>query len=312
MGIIIDYVSKWAEVSVKVSTWAFRLVVLSLCVRICASQEHGDGVLRFEVASVKLADHHVPTTGPIISGGPGSKEPGQITWRLTSLLDVITRAYGLSDEQVSGPEWLYTPLYSIVAKIPPRTGEAQFDLMLQTLLAERFHLAAHHSSKDFAAYELVVANSGQKLKPLRNEPSGEATPPADAPAVRRFDAEGFPVLPSGAKQGISGKDGIVKARFRSSMPHFASQLGMLVRLSNHGGTTPRIVDKTGLVGEFEFTLWFAGSPQPEGDDADHSASAGPNLFTALQNQLGLQLLKGKRDSRDVLVIDHVDKVPTPN
>jgi uncharacterized protein (TIGR03435 family) len=47
---------------------------------------------------------------------------------------------------------------------------------------------------------------------------------------------------------------------------------------------------------------------PGVDDAGHPA---PNLFTALEKQLGLKLEKSKTQL-DVVVVDHMDKTPTEN
>jgi uncharacterized protein (TIGR03435 family) len=115
------------------------------------------------------------------------------------------------------------------------------------------------------------------------------------------------------------------------MAEFAEGLGALVLLSNGesvvrgGPPPPRVVDETSLTGKFDFNLEFAGSitlPQNMvqvergGEQAAPANSAstptgGPSLFNALQRQLGLKLEGGKR-AMDLLVIDHVDKVPTEN
>ena len=71
-----------------------------------------------------------------------------------------------------------------------------------------------------------------------------------------------------------------------------------------------IVDKTGLTGEFDFTLEFA--PQPPGAvTVEAPDESGPNLLTAVQQQLGLKL-NPSRVSLDVLIIDRVDKIPVEN
>jgi uncharacterized protein (TIGR03435 family) len=76
----------------------------------------------------------------------------------------------------------------------------------------------------------------------------------------------------------------------------------------------------GLTGQYDFSLEFsnAGLPGPlgkalaaplpgEADQADHA----PDLFTALEKQLGLKLERSKTQL-DVIVIDHMDKQPTEN
>ncbi len=77
---------------------------------------------------------------------------------------------------------------------------------------------------------------------------------------------------------------------------------------------PRFVDNTGLDGAYEFTLEFEGSMLPGivMNGGRVPSVGGPTLFTALEKQLGLKLVKAKGVPVDVLVIDHVDRVPTEN
>jgi uncharacterized protein (TIGR03435 family) len=64
-----------------------------------------------------------------------------------------------------------------------------------------------------------------------------------------------------------------------------------------------VVDKTALTGSYDFKLSFA----PPND----SNSTLPDIFTAVQEQLGLKLIPAKVPV-DYLVIDHIDRVPTEN
>jgi uncharacterized protein (TIGR03435 family) len=76
-----------------------------------------------------------------------------------------------------------------------------------------------------------------------------------------------------------------------------------------------LVDHTGLTGKYDFTLEFAGRLGPGGIDSAPSVDAGadpaPDIFEALEKQLGLKLTKST-SSEDTLVIDHIEKVPTEN
>jgi uncharacterized protein (TIGR03435 family) len=280
----------------------------------------------FEAASVKPAGPFVPTPNLVfMRGGPGSDDPGQIAWTRVTLTTVLTRAYEVSRDQISGPDWLNTEMYSIVAKIPRNTTSHQFDLMLQDLLAKRFHLTLHHATRDFPAYDLVVASGGPKMKPWRPDANAVTVPPASATFPHGLDKGGFPVLPPGATTLTTIRNGVVYSTNRSTMAGFAAQLGGMVNLSDGSSSaTPRVVDKTGLTGKFDFRLEFAMSVMPlsgergdqpppdESGASDLAGSGGPTLFTALEKQLGLRLQKGKKASLDLLVIDHVDKVPTQN
>ncbi len=260
-------------------------------------------------------------------GGPGTDDPGQFTAPSVSLGTLLETAYGVRFDQISGPNWLMSEQYSISAKIPPNTPKDQFHLMLQNLLAERFHLTLHHGTKDFPAYELLVANGGPKMKP--SLPDADAATAAPAGAASRFerDKNGFLVLPPGVSNAMTTGNGMSRYTYRVTMAEFAERLGNMVNASNgeaFGAIVPIVVDKTGLTGKFDFTLEFLGlyrppafmaPAAPRGDqqpEASIASDPGPNLFAALERQLGLKLVKGSTASLDLLVIDHVDKVPTEN
>lgn len=65
-------------------------------------------------------------------------------------------ACGLKQYQISGPAWIQTTGFNIEAKLPPAAAKEQIKPMLQTLLAERFHLAVHR------VFALVFANNRPK------------------------------------------------------------------------------------------------------------------------------------------------------
>jgi uncharacterized protein (TIGR03435 family) len=253
-----------------------------------------------------------------------------VSYPRTFLLSLIRQAYGVRTDQVSGPDWLRSEPYTVIAKIPPNTTQDQFNVMLQRLLAERFHLAFHRETKAFPVYVLTVAEGGPKLKP--STPEGEA--PTAAPNIAAGGKRGetaFPALQPGLTRASSFRGGTAYFTFRETMAEFAEGLGALVLLSNGesvvrgGPPPPLVVDETGLTGRFDFKLEFAGSTtlpqslvqverggeQAAAADSASTPAGGPSLFSALQKQLGLKLEGGKR-AMDLLVIDHVDKVPTEN
>jgi uncharacterized protein (TIGR03435 family) len=101
------------------------------------------------------------------------------------------------------------------------------------------------------------------------------------------------------------------------MAEFADGLGSAIMV-NSGGTgdtfsgtpgaiplAPRVADKTGLTGKYDFTFEFG---LPKGNDL---TGGGPTVPDAVQ-KLGLKLVKTANVPVDVLVIDHVDKTPTGN
>ena len=79
-----------------------------------------------------------------------------------SLRRLIERAYSIRPYQFTGPDWINNVNFDITAMYPADTAKDQRALMLQTLLAQRFHLVIHRETKEMAAYALVVAKSGLK------------------------------------------------------------------------------------------------------------------------------------------------------
>src|SRR5271157_3936440 len=317
------------------------LVVFTSCAALAQTAENSP---TFEVASVKPA---APITGNMIRvmmrGGPGSPDPGQITYTNVTVKSVLMNAYGVKGFQISGPDWLDSERFDIVAKLPRGATKAEFMVMLQNLLAERFKLTLHREKKDLPMYALVVGKNGPKLKESVEEPApkeGEAPkaggPAADDPlagaAMRRLPMgrDGFPVLPPGA--GGRGSTSIMlmngNARMSASKQTMAGLAEML-----SGQLDLPVVDMTGMTGKYDYTLAFApeggmalksgilappppGPPPGEGGPGMPAASApdgesSANLFTALQNQLGLKL-EQRKGPVDLLVIDHLEKAPVEN
>jgi uncharacterized protein (TIGR03435 family) len=312
------------------------LVVLTSCAAFAQTAENSP---TFEVASVKPA---APITGNAIRvmmrGGPGSPDPGQITYSNVTVKNVLMNAYGVKGFQISGPGWLDSERYDIVAKVPRGATKAEFMVMLQNLLAERFKLTLHREKKDLPMYALVVGKNGPKLKESVEEPApkdGDAAkaggPGGDRPwaaaAMGRLTVgrDGFPVLPGRNATAMM----LTSAGFRMSANR-QSMAGLAEMLSNQLDLP--VVDMTGLKGNYDFTLSFApeglggmrlGAPPPlaapppgEGGEGMPAAStpdgqSAPNLFAALQEQLGLKL-EQRKGPVDLLVIDHLEKAPVEN
>jgi uncharacterized protein (TIGR03435 family) len=105
----------------------------------------------FEVASVKVSAPMPAGAFRInMGGGPGSTDPGRVTYQGVTLKGLIARAYGVKEYQVEGPQWLDCERYDVIATIPQGADKAQVGLMMQRLLAERFALTLHHESKPMA------------------------------------------------------------------------------------------------------------------------------------------------------------------
>jgi uncharacterized protein (TIGR03435 family) len=289
----------------------------------------------FEVASIKPAappsDPHRMMVG--MRGGPGTPDPGQITFSNVSLRNVLMQAYDVKDFQISGPSWLGSERYDITAKVPPGTTKEQFRLMLQNLLAERFQVSLHHETKELPMYALVVAKGGVKMKESVDAPA----PPTDDGGPKAMQPgyggpmpkptmgkDGMPQMPPGGMKG-----GMMMSFTGSRMRMQANgvQISQLVNMLANQLSRP-VVDQTGLTAKYDYTLDFAPEPgQAHGPNgpmmaggpgggkgegpAGDSNDAGPNLVTAVQEQLGLKL-EAKKGPVDLLVIDRAEKAPTEN
>jgi uncharacterized protein (TIGR03435 family) len=288
---------------VVVAARAVAAVLLLASATFSFAQETGG--ISFEVASVKravVADHDAPL---FIRGGPGTPDPGRIVFERQNMMRLLYAAYGLDFDQVSGPAWLGTEIYSISVKVPPGTTEDQVKLMWQNLLAERFHFKAHMIQKDFPVYELSVLKGGLKLHKSREGP------------VRQ--EPGFPVLHEGEKRAVSRvPPRNARETFRDySMAEFVKELGwpLSAMAPLYGLVLGRVIDRTGLDGHYDFTLEYAGGRGPGGAFPeplpDGQLDTAPFLTEALRQQLGLVLVE-KKAPVDVLVVDHADRIPTEN
>lgn len=246
----------------------------------------------FEVASIKLSG---PQSIRGSDGGPGSSDPGRYRYQSATLLDLIATAYEVEYFQVSSKAPLDRRHFDLVAKLPEGSTRSQFHVMLQNLLAERFHLKLHQQSRDFPAYALVIAKTGSKLR----ESDGAAPASID----------GFPDMPAGRPalasiNTMSGGFAIVRMRGQKAV------LTSVVRMLRMPDERP-VVDKTGLTGKYDFTLEFSKELAGAARTGDVPAPSAPNVFVAVEQQLGLQLIPGKLPF-DFLVIESFDKLPTEN
>jgi uncharacterized protein (TIGR03435 family) len=278
--------------------------------------------LSFEVASVKpTAPSPDGRIRIMMRGGPGTSDPGQITYKGRSLKDLISSAYGVKSFQVSGPGWLDSERFDIDAKIPEGTTKEQFNMMMQNLLAERFKLAVHHETKDFPLYELTIAKGGPKLKASTEDPSAATGPPPPGPPP--IGKDGLPQLPAGRPGLMMNALPGGHRRVMAVVQPVSVLADMLSNLMDGP-----VIDKTGLTGKFDFTLEFVpepgfgagplGAPPPPPPSLDPGQPAGlaaadqlSGLFTALQEQLGLKLER-KKGPLDVWVVDRAEKVPAEN
>ncbi len=264
----------------------------------------------FEIASVKVNADPDRLRG-IGRLGQIQYSPDTLTMRGISLWMSVRWAYGVENFQISGPDWMQnSPVYDIVAKAPGPVPASQLRLMLRTLLAERFHLTVHQERKEMPVTALLAATGGPKF----HESAGKYDPERGAEAPMRFLGYDDSVH----VQRNQSRDGRLQDSYTNvSMKLFAAMLELAS--SRSGFDKVPVVDMTGLQGRFDFvvTLDRPGSVRSEGEGASADDPPLPphDPLAAwkpiLQKQLGLTLKPGKA-MVDVIVVDHVNKEPTPN
>lgn len=209
-----------------------------------------------------------------------------------SMLMIIRAAYGmfnsLDDKFYGVPGWAKTQRFDIEAKVDGADA-AQFQklsfdkrqIMVQSLLENRFRMRAHHETKDQSIYLLVIAKNGSKLQRAAGDPDPGGT-------MQR-------------KRGQIVARDIVISQLVTALTQTVSRT---------------VQDKTGLTGKYDLTLNWApdedspSMPATAGANDQSSPPSGPSIFTAIQEQLGLKL-EAAKGPVECLVIDHVE-MPSEN
>jgi uncharacterized protein (TIGR03435 family) len=260
------------------------LVILCLSVSKCIAFGQQPERPSFEVNSVKPGDPDNPY------GGMGNGETGRFKATNVPLQMLILYAYEVQKQQVSGaPNWVSSERFTIEAKAYSGRPNGRFDastirLMIQSLLADRFKLVVHRSTREEKVYELSVQKGGSRMK--------------EAEGPSKDGRMGFWVEKGDEITGVA-----------SAMPPLVSYLsGQLQRI---------VIDKTNLTGKYNFVLkWrpnpgLFGGPAPiQGDAPPTSELSDRSIFAALREDLGLRL-QSAVDPIEMLVIDQVQK-PDPN
>jgi uncharacterized protein (TIGR03435 family) len=246
----------------------------------------------------------------LMCGGPGTATPTTVTFRAARPIDLLETAYGLEDgvNQIVGLNrfgFAWNDFYHVVATVPRGTTKDQVGPMLQNLLAERFHLVAHRETRKLKVYELVVGES-----PLKMKRGGTTAAPANA---RRgyitLDKDGFPQLGPGcsgmAGGGIGNSGG---TRIGARNVDLAGFIGEL-----EDWLARPVLNRTGLTGKYDFTFEYSreGLAGPEGGGGlTRPTDDGVlRLVRDVREQLGL-ILRENSAPVDVVVIDHIDEMPT--
>jgi len=255
---------------------------------------------RFEVASIKPAARDA--RGTFMRTEPS----GRVNITNMPLKEMIVLAWRIQPFQISGgPGWIDSARYDISAKPEDGAKRSDVPLMLQALLADRFQLTIHRETKESSIYALVVANKDGKLGPkLTESKEGGCTP---------MDPTKPPPPPDPGKPPTLGCGGMMMGRGAVTAARIPIA-DLTPMLSRFLGRT--VVDKTGLRGNFDLSLeWTPDESQalqfqPDGPRPPPSDTAGPTIFTALQEQLGLKL-ESQKGPVEMFIIDRVER-PSEN
>jgi uncharacterized protein (TIGR03435 family) len=230
------------------------------------------------VASVKPTGR---SDGPIVFNDP----PDGFTARNTTVGELIRMAFGADHQRPleGGPAWLHRERFDVLIKAstplpnaapgssPPRQA------LVRSVLADRFRLQTHTEGRDLPIYALILDREDRHLGPRLIATSRSCTHDCLSTGY------GF---------------------FKSDATTLAN---LTLMLSSRMGR--RVDDRTGLDGRFAIDLeWAPTVPPPDGSAPP--ASDKPEIFTALREQLGLQL-QSTRGAVEVLVIDRLER-PSPD
>jgi len=247
--------------------------------------------LLFDVATIRLApppdaNFHVAVNSP-----PHSSRFEATNLPMKALLQI---AYGFDAPVVGAPDWVSSTLYDIQARSDADTDARLAKLTdnevrlekrhaIRALLTDRMGLKTHLETRPSAIYNLVLDKGGVKMT---------LVPPPPPPA----DGEPLPPPPPSNVAAHGSRHGLEFVGTDSPMRAICGALSSMVEAP--------VVDKTGLLGTYNYTLQF-GRPWSQSDP-----DGWPSIFTAVQEQLGLKL-ESVHESVPNLVVDHITK-PTEN
>ena len=269
-----------------------------------AWQKAAGGPMHFEVASIREDKGPFEPPSFALSADDWFREPNGRFHADFSVEAYISFAYKLwvtGEERdvmlAHAPAWVKTVRYKIEATAPLHATKDQYRLMMQSLLADRFGLKVHFEDREMPVLEMSLLKPGQPGPKLIRHAQ---TQDCDAkPAANVFPpfCYGYMATP---------KDG---GWFAGSRATTMNQIGnFLGTVGESTGETGRpVVDKTGLTGQWDFTLWAQGPGQKTDSD---TAQQVPTILEAMRDQLGLKL-KPAKDTIPVLIVDSIE-LPSEN
>ena len=218
--------------------------------------------------------------------------------------DIIAYAFalGYQDELVNAPTWVTRVPYDFETKLDDdqiadldklnrNDRDQQMRLMMQSMLADRFHLTYHFENRRLPVFELQLAKGGLKCQADPNDPPAIADPAR--PRFRWYTAP----APPPAATGLPLPAPTLHLR-TTGWPFWL----LVSWISHQPDLLGRpVIDKTGLQGPYDCQMTWSHDP---------TIDTGGFFFSALQSQIGLKLQPTK-DPVEVLVIDTIQR-PTQN
>ena len=247
-----------------------------------------DSTLQFEAAEIHPAPAAAPGTNSQTMRG-GLYRSGRYEVRSATMLDLIRTAYNVEAGRVTGgPAWLDKDRFDIIAKAPGDSTPEKLRTMLRNLLAGRFRLVVHNSTKPLTAYAIT-----QGKRVLMRQSAGSDTP-------------GCKPLPPPEP----GQEALMTYQCRNiSMAEMPDQLRNMVLVTKTLSGVP-VVDQTELKGGWDFDIKYSLNTGPPQAGTDASPEL-VTVFAALERQLGLKLTLTKIPL-PVLAVDSVNEKPADN
>ena len=244
------------------------LIVLFIFVSVASGEQQTatSAHTGFETASVRPAHWSQGCYSRLPQGGM------HYELRCVTLRELIAIAWQVHPDDIEGGAGsALNSYYDLKATTPGDKPWTQDDIppMLRSLLDERFHVSVRRGTKEVSGYMLEIAKGGAKLKPSKNGAARDASQN---------------IIISGYLRG-RGID----------------MMGIVALLSS--AVREKVVDRTGITGNYDVDLSYASRDIPDSDD--------PSLFTAIKEQLGLRLEAGKVPINTIF-IEHADQSPTVN
>jgi uncharacterized protein (TIGR03435 family) len=224
-----------------------------------------------------------------------------------SVSALVSEAYDMSILRISGPAWASEDSFEIVATMAPGTTKEQYRAMLRDLLTERFKLEIHREPRVVSLFALTVSKGGSKLKTPQPDPPAGAATDAKPRQTMTKDADGYPVFAPGISIMVTlANDG----KPRAGMQAHNEAVEWLVKTLS-GQLKATVVDETGLTGKYDFAMNWVPEDGRIATMPETADLGGPSLTSAVEEQLGLRLMR-RKGPLEFIVIDRAERKPAEN